>query len=115
MEHSSDLPSNGTPHISFSAVPEKLQIILFSKDEQVLRNYHLSWMFRQVEWTLLAIEEPMIDLFETSGGGACRGAVESKPETNNRSEPLGEHPNGREMSKKLNNLFDTKKGFDGAR
>jgi hypothetical protein len=35
---------------------------LFSKDEEALGNYHLSWMFRQVEWTLLAIEEPMIDL-----------------------------------------------------
>ncbi len=52
-----DLPSSGTSHISFSAVSEKLQVILFSKDEQVLGNDHLSWMFRQVESTSLTIEE----------------------------------------------------------
>ena len=52
-----DLPSGGASHISFSAVPEKFQVILFSKDEQVLGNDHLSWMFRRVESTSLATKE----------------------------------------------------------
>ena len=78
-------------------------------------------MFRQVEWTPLTIEEPMIDLFGTTGG-ACWVEVEPKPETN-RCEVVSEQTTlGRKNTRmfvrrqqKLNNLFDTEKGFDGAR
>jgi hypothetical protein len=62
-------------------------------------------MFRQVEWTPLKNEEPMIDLFGTTGG-ACWVEVESKPETNrcevvSEQTTLGEHPNVRETSTKI--------------
>ncbi len=60
---------NGTSHhILFSAVSEKLQIVLVSSEDECMSLEMKSpqlWMFRQVEcWALLllATEEPMIDL-----------------------------------------------------
>lgn len=57
-----DLPSSGASHFSFPTVAEKLQVILFSKDKQVLGNDHLKWRFRQVAATPITIEDPMMDV-----------------------------------------------------